>query len=225
MTDARVGKAIETAQRLFGAPVDAGVSNDDGRLTLSFAHIYGEVWPRDDVALKTRSLAVVSALVAMARPDEMRIHLKGALNIGWRREELREIFLMLGYYAGFPAALDALRLLDEATGNSSTAKEDEPAEKHFILFYDAAPDYLARRGAFRAEHLALARAAAARGEIVLAGAFADPADGAALIFRGPNDASARAFAEADPYVRNGLVTSWRVREWTTVVGDGASTKV
>ena len=93
--------------------------------------------------------------------------------------------------------------------------------RHYLLLYDLAPDYLQRRPQFRGEHLELARAAQARGELVLAGALADPADGAVLLFRAESDETARRFAERDPYVLNGLVTSWRVREWTTVVGDGA----
>lgn len=90
---------------------------------------------------------------------------------------------------------------------------------HYLLIYDAAPDYLERRAAFRLEHLSRARASAARGELVLGGAFADPVDGAALLFRGDSPAAAEAFARADPYVLNGLVTAWRVRRWSTVVGD------
>jgi uncharacterized protein YciI len=93
--------------------------------------------------------------------------------------------------------------------------------RHYLLFYDLATDYLQRRPEYRAEHLRLARASHARGELVLAGALADPVDGAVLLFRAESDEVARRFAEADPYVLNGLVTSWRMREWTTVVGDGA----
>src|SRR5687768_6713017 len=96
---------------------------------------------------------------------------------------------------------------------------------HYLLIYDLAPDYMERRPAFRAEHLRLAWAAQARGEIVLAGALADPADGAVLLFEGESPAAAEAFAAADPYVRNGLVKSWRVRRWTTVVGAEAATPV
>lgn len=114
MAEDTLKKAIETATALFGGPVDTGVNNSDGLLKASFAHIYGEVWSRPGVNLKIRSLATVAALVALDNPNELRIHLKGALNIGWTRAELREIFLHLGYYAGMPAALDALRLLDEA---------------------------------------------------------------------------------------------------------------
>jgi uncharacterized protein YciI len=90
--------------------------------------------------------------------------------------------------------------------------------KYFILFYEVVPDYVERRVAHRAEHLAMAKAATERGELRLGGAYADPADGAALVFRGDDDRVARAFAEADPYVRSGIVTSWRVRPWSVVVG-------
>jgi hypothetical protein len=96
---------------------------------------------------------------------------------------------------------------------------------HFLLLYDVAPDYLTRRGAHRAEHLALGWAAHARGELVLGGALADPVDGAVLLFRGDSPAVAERFAEADPYVRHGLVTRWRVRPWTTVIGADAATPV
>ena len=91
---------------------------------------------------------------------------------------------------------------------------------HYLLLYDVVPDYVERRAVFRAEHLALATAAHARGELMLGGAFADPVDGAVLLFRGESGAAAEAFAQADPYVRNGLVRHWRVRAWNTVVGDG-----
>jgi uncharacterized protein YciI len=97
--------------------------------------------------------------------------------------------------------------------------------RHFLLTYDLADDYLDRRGAFRADHLALAWAAAERGELVLGGALADPVDTALLLFAGDGPEVAEAFARADPYVVNGLVRAWRVRPWTTVVGDGAATPV
>lgn len=92
---------------------------------------------------------------------------------------------------------------------------------HYLLFYDVGDGYLERRAAFRDAHLAHARAAVARGELVLAGALANPVDGAVLLFRGSSPEAAERFAGADPYVKNGLVKSWRVREWTTVVGPDA----
>lgn len=96
---------------------------------------------------------------------------------------------------------------------------------HFLLFYDTAPDYLQRRGEFRQAHLALAWAAAARGELLLGGALADPVDGAVLLFQGDDPTVAERFARADPYVLNGLVREWKVRRWTTVVGEQAAAPV
>jgi len=89
---------------------------------------------------------------------------------------------------------------------------------HYLLFYDVSDDYGERRMPFRSAHIAYARQAVARGDLVLGGAFAGPVDGAVLLFRGPSAAVAESFAASDPYVVNGLVSKWHVREWTTVVG-------
>jgi uncharacterized protein len=94
---------------------------------------------------------------------------------------------------------------------------------HYLLFYDVVSDYAERRTPYRADHLALAEEALGRGELVLAGALAEPLDGAVFLFKGASPKAAEAFAEADPYVRHGLVTAWRVRKWPTVVGVDAAT--
>jgi uncharacterized protein YciI len=91
---------------------------------------------------------------------------------------------------------------------------------HYLLMYDVVDDYVQRRAPLRVEHIGFARQAVARGELVLAGAL-NPPEGAVFLFRGDSPAAAEAFAKADPYVLNGLVKSWRVREWTTVVGRDA----
>ncbi|MFL9999926.1 YciI-like protein [Paraburkholderia dipogonis] len=96
---------------------------------------------------------------------------------------------------------------------------------HYLLMYDLVSDYLERRAAYRDEHLRLAWAATERGELLLAGALAEPTDTAMLLFQGDSAAAAEAFAKADPYVFAGLVTRWRVRQWTTVVGEGAANPV
>lgn len=96
---------------------------------------------------------------------------------------------------------------------------------HYLLFYDIVPDYMKRRAEFRGVHLNHAWQAEKRGDLVLAGALANPVDGTVLLFEVDSPAVVEEFARTDPYVTNGLVTKWRVREWTTVVGDGASTPV
>ena len=93
---------------------------------------------------------------------------------------------------------------------------------HYLLIYDLAPDYLERRAAFRSEHLKLAWQADG---IVLGGALTDPPDRGILVCDGGSPAAAKRDANADPYVRNGLVKRWEVRQWTTVVGQLAATPV
>ncbi len=97
--------------------------------------------------------------------------------------------------------------------------------KHFILFYDVGPEYMDKRPLYRNAHLEKAWAAHARGELVLGGALNDPVDGAVLLFRADSPQVASDFAKSDPYVVNGLVKAWRVREWSTVVGEGASSPI
>ena len=92
---------------------------------------------------------------------------------------------------------------------------------YYLLTYDLVEDYLERRPQFREEHLKLATEALERGELVLAGALADPVDGAVLVFKGDDPSVAERYAKQDPYVLNGLVTDWRVREWTVVIGGDA----
>ncbi|HUK00874.1 MAG TPA: YciI-like protein [Steroidobacteraceae bacterium] len=96
---------------------------------------------------------------------------------------------------------------------------------HYLVTYELAPDYLARRPAFRSEHLKLAWQAHERGELILGGALADPADQAVILFRGESPAVAERFIAADPYVSHGIVVRWHIRPWTTVVGDLATTPV
>jgi len=88
---------------------------------------------------------------------------------------------------------------------------------YWLLLYELVDDYVERRALLRDEHLGLARAAHERGELLLAGAVGEPIDSAVLVFQGDDDAAARAFAEADPYVTNGLVTGWHVKAWHVVV--------
>ena len=92
---------------------------------------------------------------------------------------------------------------------------------YHLLEYALVDDYLARRASFRDEHLALARDAQSRGDLVLAGALADPPDRAVLVWRTDDRSVIERFVDSDPYVRHGLVTSWTIRPWTVVIGEAA----
>ena len=89
---------------------------------------------------------------------------------------------------------------------------------YLALIYSLVEDYLERRAEFREEHLGLARAAAERGELLLGGAFDDPADRALLVWSAAEEDVVLTFVDADPYVKNGLVRSWEMRRWNVVVG-------
>lgn len=93
--------------------------------------------------------------------------------------------------------------------------------RHYLLIYTLVRDYLERRADLRDAHLAHARAAVERGELVLGGAL-DPPDRAILFFAAPGAEVPEAFARADPYVGHGLVVDWQVHDWITVVGELAA---
>jgi len=90
---------------------------------------------------------------------------------------------------------------------------------YYALFYELVDDMVTRRVPFREEHLRLAREASERGELVLAGALADPVDRALLVFHVDDKSKAESFARKDPYVVNGLAKRWEVRLWNVVVGN------
>ena len=94
---------------------------------------------------------------------------------------------------------------------------------HYLLCYDLAPDYLETRGKYRNEHLRLAWEAQQRGELIMGGAFSDPADMSVLFFQGESPAVIEAFVKADPYMIHGVVTGYKIRQWNTVVGTDAFT--
>ena len=89
---------------------------------------------------------------------------------------------------------------------------------YYVLLYDYVKDAVEKRAPHREEHLRLAAEALKKGELILGGALADPVDSAILVFECDDKSVVEAFVGSDPYVKNGIVTAWRVRPWTVVVG-------
>lgn len=87
---------------------------------------------------------------------------------------------------------------------------------YYILFYKTIENYIERRAPFRGDHLSLVSEFHNDGRLFMAGALADPADGAVLVFRGHTPEAAHEFVSRDPYVKNGLITEWSVRPWIVV---------
>ena len=88
---------------------------------------------------------------------------------------------------------------------------------YFILFYEVVDDFPLKRTPFRAQHLQQVQDAHDRGELLMAGVLAEPADRAVLVFRVDGRSAVEEFARSDPYVANGLVTRWQVRSWMQVI--------
>lgn len=87
-----------------------------------------------------------------------------------------------------------------------------------ILFYETVHNYLELRAQYRDEHLALVERYHNNGILVMAGALADPYDAAVLVFKTESDDLVAEFAKSDPYVHNGLIKTWKIRQWNVVVG-------
>ena len=106
------GREVRTAV-LGEAYVQASMQNVDEfsrpLQDLVTEYCWGAVWGRDGLPLKTRSMLNLAMISVLNRPHELRTHLRGALNNGVTREEIREVFLQVGVYAGMPAAVDSFR--------------------------------------------------------------------------------------------------------------------
>lgn len=108
-------KGLAMRRKVLGdAYVDASMKNaDDFTLPLQeylIEHAWGAVWTRDGLEPKTRSMLNLAILAAINRPNELKLHVRGALNNGVTREEMREIFLHTAAYCGAPVALDAFKV-------------------------------------------------------------------------------------------------------------------
>ena len=75
--------------------------------------LWGNIWGRPGLDMKTRSIVTIAALCVLGQEPELRTHIGNALNMGWKKEEIAEVFMQLIFYGGGPAALNALRVASE----------------------------------------------------------------------------------------------------------------
>ncbi|KAJ9461141.1 hypothetical protein DIPPA_28922 [Diplonema papillatum] len=92
-----------------------------------------------------------------------------------------------------------------------------PSTTYHVLFYKYVDDIVEKRAPHRAAHLEHATRSKSEGKVVMGGAFQPPTDGAMLIFKAEMK-EIEEFVAKDPYVANGLVTSWHIKPWTVVIG-------
>jgi uncharacterized protein YciI len=88
--------------------------------------------------------------------------------------------------------------------------------RHVLFYRYVTENIVERRAPFRAEHIALLRQWTADGRLLMGGALGNPPHGALIVFAGEGPEPAQTFAASDPYVRNAIVTEWRVEPWSVV---------
>ena len=108
----RLEKGAAVIQRLFGSAAGRVTMPPDFR-RITVEHLFGDVWSRPGLALEERSMITLTALIVLGREAELRVHLRGARNLGIRREKIEEIMIHLAHYGGWPVAATGFRVLDE----------------------------------------------------------------------------------------------------------------
>lgn len=109
---------LETRRAVLGSDyVDASIKNatdfNIDMQELVTQYCWGDVWNRPGLDRKTRSFLNLAMITALNRPHELKLHIRGAINNGMTKEEIKEVFLQAGIYCGVPAAIDSFRVASE----------------------------------------------------------------------------------------------------------------
>ena len=125
MSDDSAKKGMEVRTKLFGekAAQDGDTflrSFDEGFATFLNEQLFGTIWSRPGLPIKLRSLLTMTALMALGRGPELRLHMRGALNLGIPPEEIKELIVHVSQYSGVPTAIEAIRAFNEVTAPPKT---------------------------------------------------------------------------------------------------------
>ncbi len=112
--EARREAGLEIMQTLLGATPQRGGALPDDFLDMTIDHVFGRVWARPGLELKERSMITLAALTVLGRENELRVHLRGALNLGIPKDKILEILIHLAHYGGWPCAVTAMRIAKES---------------------------------------------------------------------------------------------------------------
>jgi len=120
MSEDAAKKGMEVRTKLFGekAAQDGDTflrSFDEGFATFLNEQLFGTIWSRPGLPIKLRSLLTMTALMALGRGPELRLHMRGALNLGIPVEEIKELIVHVSQYSGVPTAIEAIRAFNEVT--------------------------------------------------------------------------------------------------------------
>jgi 4-carboxymuconolactone decarboxylase len=108
----RFQKGAAKMKELFGAEPQPGMMQEDF-FNITVEHLFGDIWTRPGLELRERSMITITTLTVLARNPELKTHLRGALNAGITREKITEIMIHLAHYAGWPIAVNGLRIARE----------------------------------------------------------------------------------------------------------------
>ena len=111
-------KGLKTRREVLGAEyVDASIANADDfnrpMQELVTEYCWNEIWNRPGLDRKTRSIMNLCMITALNRPHELKLHVRGAINNGLTKDEIKEVFLQAAIYCGVPAAIDSFRNANE----------------------------------------------------------------------------------------------------------------
>ncbi len=111
-------KGLKTRREVLGAEyVDASIKNADEfnmpMQELVTQYCWGDVWNRPGLERRTRSFLNLAMITALNRPHELKLHVRGAINNGLTKDEIKEVFLQAAIYCGVPAAIDSFRVARE----------------------------------------------------------------------------------------------------------------
>jgi alkylhydroperoxidase/carboxymuconolactone decarboxylase family protein YurZ len=125
MSDESAKKGMEVRTKLFGEKAaqdgDTFLRNfDEGFATFLNEQLFGTIWSRPGLPIKLRSLLTMTALMALGRGPELRLHMRGALNLGIPPEEIKELIVHVSQYSGVPTAVEAIRAFNEVTAPPKT---------------------------------------------------------------------------------------------------------
>ena len=120
MSDESAKKGMEVRTKLFGEKGaqdgDTFLRNfDEGFATFLNEQLFGTIWSRPGLPIKLRSLLTMTALMALGRGPELRLHMRGALNLGIPPEEIKELIVHVSQYSGVPTAIEGIRAFTEVT--------------------------------------------------------------------------------------------------------------
>ncbi len=130
----RYQKGLELRRAVLGPNVDRIVEGSRGDINENFQNyltefVWGDIWSRDGLGMRERSLVTIAMLMALNRPVELKTNIRGALSNGATAREIEEVFLQGAAYCGFPASMASLRIAKEVLDDikaANAAAESKP---------------------------------------------------------------------------------------------------